>query len=313
MRVMDHTNYQNYQNIYRQDSRSVHGNDSQTVSTEAQAARKEETLADAKTARGNENLTGSKAIREDENLTDSNAAGTGAGNASALPVNANSKQTGDTDSLLERMRQRTNAAQKAFSASGSTTLYSSTPDLMAIANTESQEILRGIYVRLSFKLWAVRAKGATGTDSKAIKSATRSIQKVMGKVKGKIKGLQKEDEMEKKAEVARKAKQRRLQQEIRRELAIKRKIRKNKERKDIEDSYLESDGQYSLKGYLDRLPDDVLMEMEMRASGTSGTAAVDAGVSVDAAIAAAGMDASMGVDAAAAVAEVSGAVVDLAL
>ena len=273
MKVMDHTNYQNYQNIYGQNDRtSGLRADGQASSAETQATRESENLA-----------------------------------------NANPKQHGETDSLTERMRQRTNAARKAFSVSGSNTLYSSTSDLMAIANTESQEILRGIYVRLSFKLWSVRAKGATGTDSKAIKSATRSIQKVMGKVKGKIKGLQKEDEMEKKAEAARKAKQRRLQQEIRRELAIKRKIRKNKERKDIEDSYLESDGQYSLKGYMDRLPDDVLIEMEMRASGTSGTAAIDAGASVDAAIAAAGVNAPMGVDTATAIAEVSGAVVDLAL
>lgn len=294
MRVTDHMYYQN---IYVQDDRAVRRADSQTASTEAQDARKEE------------NLAGAKASREDENLAGAKAAGSGAGNTSALPANANSKQAGDADSLLERMRQRTNASQKAFSVSGNNTLYSSTSDLMAIANTESQEILRGIYVRLSYKLWAVRAKGATGTDSKAIKSATRSIQKVMGKVKGKIKGLQKEDEMEKKAEAARKAKQRRLQQEIRRELAIKRKIRKNKERKDVEDSYLESDGQHSTKGYMDRLPDDVLIQMEMRALGASGTAAVDAGISVDAAIAAAG-DASMRVDMATAVAEISGAVVD---
>lgn len=286
MKVTEHTNYQDYQNIYGQDSPAARRADSQTTPTKAQAAEADESLVGSKTS------------------------GTDAGNTPYLPANANSNQAGGTESFAERMRQRTNAARKPFSVSGSNTLYSSTADLMAIANTESQEILRGIYVRLSFKLWAVRAKGATGTDSKAIKSATRSIQKVMGKVKGKIKGLQKEDEMEKKAEAARKAKQRRLQQEIRRELAIKRKIRKNKERKDVEDSYLESDGQYSAKGYLDRLPDDVLMEMEMRASGT---AAIDAGISVDAAIAAAGMDTPMGVDTAAAVAEVSGAVVDLAL
>lgn len=286
MKVMDHTNYQN---IYEQSDQAARSTDSQTSSAKVQTA------------------------REKEILTGARSADTNAGIAYNSPANANSRSSEKADSLAERTRKRTNAAQKAFSVSGSNTLYSSTSDLMAIANTESQEILRGIYVRLSFKLWSVRAKGATGTDSKAIKSATRSIQKVMGKVKGKIKGLQKEDEMEKKAEAARKAKQRRLQQEIRRELAIKRKIRKNKERKDIADSYLESDGQYSVKGRLDRLPDDVLIEMEMRASGASGTATVDAGISVDAAIAAAGMDAPMGVDTAVAVAEVSGAVVDLAL
>lgn len=162
--------------------------------------------------------------------------------------------------------------KRAFERRSASSLYSSTSDLMAIANTEDQEILRGIYVRLSFKLWSVRAAGVSGTDTRAIKSATRSIQKVMGKVKSKIKGLQKELELEKKAENARKAKQRRLQQELRRELAIKRKIRKEKERRDVAESYLESDGQYSVKNYQDNLPLEVLLEMEMQRSGSAGIA-----------------------------------------
>ena len=86
----------------------------------------------------------------------------------------------------------------------------------------------------SIKLWSVCAAGATGTDSTAIKSATHSIEKVMGKVKAKIKRLKKEGELEKKAVTARKAKQRRLQHELLKELAIKRKIRKNKARRDVE-------------------------------------------------------------------------------
>lgn len=211
-----------------------------------------------------------------------------------------------------RLMQQTSGKQ-SFIHRSSSSLYSSTSDLMAIANTEDKEILRGIYVRLSFKLWSVRASGATGADSKAIKSATRSIQKVMGKVKGKIKGLRKEEEIEKKAKAAKKAKQRRLEQEIRRELAIKRRIRKNKERRDVEDSYLESDGQYSVKGYRDSLPEQVQIQLEMQAAGGSGTTVLDAGMSVDEAIALAGVDSVMGVDATAAIAEVSGAIVDVAL
>ena len=212
-----------------------------------------------------------------------------------------------------RLTQQNSSGKQPFIHRSSSSLYSSTSDLMAIANTEDKELLRGIYVRLSFKLWSVRASGATGADSRAIKSATRSIQKVMGKVKGKIKGLRKEEEMEKKAKAAKKAKQRRLEQEIRRELAIKRRIRKNKERRDVEDSYLESDGQYSVKGYRDSLPEQVQVQLEMQAAGGSGAALLDAGMSVDEAIALAGIDSAMGVDTMTAMAEVSGAIVDVAL
>lgn len=279
MRVTDHTTYHNYSNHYIQ-SQQVDLQIDQAVGDESE-------------------ITDVKAFKEDSD------------DASAVKTYGN--QTKETNSPVERLRQKNESTNRATSVSGKNTLYSSTADLMAIANTESQEILRGIYVRLSFKLWSVRAAGVSAANKKAVQSAARSVQKVMGKVKGKIKNLQKEDEMEKRAEAARKAKQRRLQQEIRRELAIKRKIRKNKEQKDVADSYLESDGQYFMKSYRDTLPEEVLMEMELRAAGGSGTAVVDAGISVDAAIAMAGMDSAMGVDAAAAVAEISGAIVDVGL
>lgn len=268
MKVTEHTNYQDYQNMYRQ-----------TSSNDAQTADERNSTADAK-AKSTES-------RFNE-----------------------SEQAGGT---VKQQQQQTGLIRKAYERGGKKTLYSSTSDLMAIANTEDKEILRGIYVRLSFKLWSVRASGATGTDSNAIKSATRSIQKVMGKVKGKIKGLRKEEEMEKKAKAAKKARQRKLEQEIRRELAIKRKIRKDKERRDVADSYLESDGQYSPKNYRDSLPEQVQVQLEMQAAGGAGAAVLDAGMSVDEAIAMAGMGSAMGVDTMTAVAEVSGAVVDVAL
>lgn len=212
-----------------------------------------------------------------------------------------------------RPMQQPSSGKQSLIHRSSSSLYSSTSDLMAIANTEDKELLRGIYVRLSFKLWSVRASGATGTDSKAIKSATRSIQKVMGKVKGKIKGLRKEEEMEKKAKAAKKAKQRRLEQEIRRELAIKRRIRKNRERQDVKDSRLESDDRYAVKGCRDSLPEEVQVQLEMQAAGGYGAAVPDSGMSVDEAIALAGMDSAMGVDAMTAVADISGIMVDVAL
>lgn len=279
MRVTDHASYQNYTNHYVQDKQMDLQKD--------QAVDNESKIIDDKSFK--------------ENSKDVSA------------VKTYGSQTEATESPTERMRQKNKSTNRASSVSGKTTLYSSTADLMAIANTENQETLRGIYVRLSFKLWSVRAAGVSATNKKAVQSAARSVQKVMGKVKGKIKNLQKEDDLEKRAEAARKAKLHRLQQEIRKELAIKRKIRKNREQKDVADSYLESDGQYFVKGYRDTLPEEVLLEMELRAAGGSGMAVVDAGISVDTAIAMAGTDSAMGVDTAAAVAEVSGAVVDVGL
>ena len=219
-------------------------------------------------------------------------------------------------SPVRQLHQQEKAVKKPYEAGMHSTLYSSTADLMAIANTENQEVLRAIYIRLSFKLWSVRAAGVTNTNKKAIKNATRSIEKVMGKVKGKIKNLQKEDEMEKKAEAARKAKLRRLQQELRRELAIKRKIRRNKERKDISDSYLESDGQYSVISYKDSLPEEVQLQLELQQAGATGTvmsgasiAAIDTAMAIDSSVASISTEAAIS----SAAAYNGGAIVDLTL
>lgn len=222
----------------------------------------------------------------------------------------------DSGGPVRQLQQQAEASKKTFEAGRHSTLYSSTADLMAIANTENQEVLRAIYVRLSFKLWSVRAAGVTNTNKKAVKNATRSIEKVMGKVKGKIKNLQKEDEMEKKAEAARKAKLRRLQQELQRELAIKRKIRKNKERKDIADSYLESDGQYCVKSYKDNLPEEVQLQLELQQAGAAGTvtsdaslAAIDTTMAIDSSVVSMSSEAAISSVAG----DAGGAFVDLAL
>lgn len=260
MRVTDHTKYLNGQNLCPgQSSRTDHSTgtvddknpDHKTVVTENETALRKETPG-------------------------------------VCQPGASSSQKEYPGDPVRQLKQRAEAVRKSFEASRHSTLYSSTADLMAIANTENQEVLRAIYVRLSFKLWAVRAAGVTNTNKKAVKNATRSIEKVMGKAKGKIKNLQKEDEMEKKAEAARKAKMRRLQQELRRELAIKRKIRKNKERKDIADSYLESDGQYRVKSYKDSLPEEVQLQLELQQAGTAGAVVTDASL--------AAMDTTVAVD-----------------
>lgn len=292
MKVTDHANHQIYQTINgqnRQADRSGKAADSGTGQSSRTA------VEDAAPIRA----------EASSGKTDNAAPG--------YPTDPKNDRANTPNDLTRKKQRQASSAKQNDAWRAHTTLYSSTADLMAIANTESQETLRGIYVRLSFKLWSVRAAGATGTNSKTVKTATRSIEKVMGKVKRKIKCLQKEEEMEKKAAAARKAKQRRLQQEIRRQLAIKRKIRKNREKKDIEESYWESDGQYAPKGCQDTLPENVLVEMEMQRSAATGAGAAAATMPVDTVIAAAGADTGLGVDTVSAIAEVSGAVVDLAL
>lgn len=291
MKVMDHKDHKNGQDMY---CRTQTAGQTDRNRLDKDSSRQEASAA---------NTTGRPAEQEEK---------TSYANRLKTP----SQNSGNPNNPVKQLRQRTETAKKPFGVSGTSTLYSSTTDLMAIANTENQEALRAIYVRLSFKLWSVRAAGVTNTNKNAIKSATRSIQKVMGKVKGKIKSLQKEDEMEKKAEAARKAKLRRLQQELRRELAIKRKIRRNKEQKDVADSYLESDGQYSVKSYKDHLPEEVRLQMELQQAGATGTVTAD--VSLSAADTLMAIDSSVtSMSAEAAIssvsADVGGSFVDLAL
>ena len=297
MRVTDHTYRQSARNMYRENGQSEQmglgqKNNSNTIV-------KPNDKATYKTAESTD-----KSIDREEKYPAADRSGT------------SSQKSENPSDPIKQLQRKEEAVKKTFEAGRHSTLYSSTPDLMAIANTENQEVLRAIYIRLSFKLWAVRAAGATNTNRKAIKNATRSIEKVMGKVKGKIKNLQKEDEMEKKAEAARKAKMRRLQQELRRELAIKRKIRKKKEQKDIADSYLESDGQYSIKTYRDNLPEEVQLQMELQQSGQTGAvlsdaslAAMDATMAIDSSVVSLSAEAAISSVAA----DVGGAFVDLAL
>lgn len=81
----------------------------------------------------------------------------------------------------------------------------------------------------------------------------------------------------------------------------------------MEDSYFESDDRYSTKSYRDSLPEQVQIQLEMQAAGGSGAVVLDAGMSVEEAIALAGVDSAMGVDAMAVMTEISGTIVDVAL
>ncbi len=133
--------------------------------------------------------------------------------------------------------QDSNSLRRAFDRINTKKTYDGTSDLIAIANAENEASLRGICVMLSYKL---RHLKFSSSDGNTAKNSARKIKKVMGKAKSKIRKLQKEAQMEKKADIAKKARKLRLQMEIRRELSLRRKVRKAKERKDVADSYMES-------------------------------------------------------------------------
>lgn len=135
--------------------------------------------------------------------------------------------------IIQQLQSEAQSIKNTFDRKKQKNLYDATMDLMAIAGTEKEASLRVIQTRLLFKARMLKSSGA---QSGEIKTAVTKIKKVIAKAKSKIKKLQKEAQIEKKQENARKSKQRRLEQELKRELAIRRKVRKNKERKDVEES-----------------------------------------------------------------------------
>ncbi len=137
------------------------------------------------------------------------------------------------EEFIRRMREATASIKNTRNGSGKTNLYDATMDLTLIANAEKEPLLRSIYARLLFKSKMIRTSGA---DNDQIRIALRKIGKVIGKTKGKIKKLQKEELIEKKRKIAEAEKRRKMAEELQRELDRKKKIRKNRERQDIEES-----------------------------------------------------------------------------
>ena len=138
MRVTDHTNYAKGQDMYS-------GQADQTDRNRLSSNDKNQKLND-------------KATNAENKTADQNE------KAAVCRSGASSQKGGVPGDPVKQLRQRAETAKKSFAASRHSTLYSSTADLMSIANTESQEVLRAIYVRLSFKLWSVRAAGVTNTS-----------------------------------------------------------------------------------------------------------------------------------------------------
>lgn len=203
------------------------------------------------------------------------------------------KENGVQD-IFEKAQEQINAVKKAYEKSKPKNLYDATMDLMLIANAEKEAALRVIHSRLLFKIRMFRSTGASQGE---IRRATKKVNKVIAKVKVKIKKLKKEEELEKKQKEAEKAKQRKRAQELRRELEYKRKVRKNKEQQDIEESKMGMGANYGGPEELDTMPiqyydnaDAAIDSLLLEGSGSTIDIVSEAGVCDAGAVDAGGID-----------------------
>ncbi len=141
----------------------------------------------------------------------------------------------ETQGLVSQLLEQAEAMKNSLNEQreNQTNLYDATMDLMAIASAERETVLKAIQVRLMFKIRTVKASGAKSGE---VQIAVNKLKKVLGKLKTKIKKLKEEAGIEKKRKNAEKAKKRKLEERLRRELEVRRTIRKNREKKDVEES-----------------------------------------------------------------------------
>lgn len=216
----------------------------------------------------------------------------------------------NNNDYIKKLQQQAQSIANAFDRKNQRNLYDATSDLMAIASMEQVPSLRSMHTRLLAQMQNIKGSGAEESE---IKSAVTKIKKVIAKLKAKIKNLQKEEQLEKKADNAKKAKRRKLEEEIRRELAVRRKVRKDREQKDIEESRMGMGANYGgpVSGSpvsLQYQDNDILMVDEAMIDAAVDAAMEAEGLSLDAGTAVA----AVASDAGAAVADVGGSV-DIAL
>lgn len=135
--------------------------------------------------------------------------------------------------IWNRQEPKGESVREAFDPERKKNLYDATMDLMLVEQTEKVPGLRAIHTRLLFQIRAIKASGA---KPGAIRVAVNKLTKVIGKVKAKIKNLRKEELLEEKRRRAAEEKRKTKEEAVRRELEIRKKIRKAKERNDIEES-----------------------------------------------------------------------------
>lgn len=195
--------------------------------------------------------------------------------------------------LVSQLQARAEAVKKAFDPKRKKNLYDATLDLTLLEQIEKIPSLRAMHSRLAFKIRAVKASGASQSE---IRIAVSKLKKVVGKVRAKIRGLEKEELLERRRKNAEEAKRRTKEEALRREKELLKKLRKAKERRDIEESKMGMGANYGGPG------EDSALEFVMDAYG--GSVSADTGAVIDMAVSAETAVA----DAGAAAADVGGAV-----
>lgn len=195
--------------------------------------------------------------------------------------------------LVSQLQAQADSIRKAFDPKNKKNLYDATLDLTLLEQIEKVPSLRAMQSRLAFKIRAIKSSGARASE---IRIAINKVKKVIGKVRGKIKGLEKEEVLERRRKRAEEAKRKTKEEALRREKEMRKKLRKARERKDIEESKMGLGANYGGPS------EDSALEYVMDAYGGSISAevgsVVDVAVSADTAAA----------DAGAAAADVGGAV-----
>lgn len=194
------------------------------------------------------------------------------------------------NSVIEQLREQADSIKKAFDPKKKTNLYDATMDLMLVEQTEEIPGLRAIHAKLLFRIRSVRASRA---KPGAIRAAISKLTKVIGKVKAKIKNLQKEEQLEEKRRRAEEERRRAKEEAAQRELELRKKIRKAKERSDIEESKMGLGANYggpsedfspetaaAYSGTGEMLPDlgtgaGTVVDMAVADVGAGGAAALD--------------------------------------
>lgn len=207
------------------------------------------------------------------------------------------EQKEKVNSFMEQLRKQEEAFKKAMDPKKRRNLYDATMDLTLIAQMEKVPGLKAIQSRLFFQMRSVKASGAEASE---IRSALNKLKKVIGKAKAKVKNLEKEAQLEKKRKRAAEAKRKTKERALRRELELRKKTRKIREHKDIEESRSGLGANYG--GPMNDPELELIMEayesmntaaMTMEAGAVVDVAAADVGAAGDAGGAVGAVDVSV--------------------
>lgn len=187
--------------------------------------------------------------------------------------------TSSGKSILEQLREQSEAFKKVLDPKKKKNLYDATMDMMLIEQAEKSPALKAIQARLLFKIRSVKNSGAKSSE---IRIAVSKIKKVIGKAKAKVKNLQNEEQLEKKRKKAEENRRKTKEEALRRELERRKKIRKIKEKNDVEESKMGLGANYG--GPSEATPAEIA-ELASGAIGDQAMASPEAGATVDVAVA----------------------------